>query len=347
MNTYFIAICCFFYFFLIPSRLQAQHVKNSKSFKYADSCYARSIAVKDSFAYTANSNGKIYRTNLNTSFSDILTGRQSFKELRDCHIQDNNIIALQSNPNNGVLIMASDLGCVRCSNPLVNLLNVFLDGMDIKNGFGFMMGDPVKMNDDTTKMKFVLLNTDNGGSNWKIINTVLEAYEGEAAFAASGTNVQVLNDSTYCFVSGGLKSRFFKSTDKGKTWIYATLRYPSAPSCGANSVYMFDEKNGVIVGGDYLQPDKNETICFYTIDGGLSWNSSKNQPRGYRSCVIEVNSILYTCGDNGIDYSDDLGKTWKSFADGRFFSLCSDGLYIYATCPKGRFELFNVIAPKD
>lgn len=46
-------------------------------------CYSRSIAVKDSIVYTANSNGSMYSTNLNTSKSINLLANKRFEEMRD------------------------------------------------------------------------------------------------------------------------------------------------------------------------------------------------------------------------------------------------------------------------
>ena len=46
--------------------------------------------------------------------------------------------------------------------------------------------------------------------------------EGEAAFAASNTNIKVLGNTVW-IVSGGVKSRIFKSIDLGVTWnVYET-----------------------------------------------------------------------------------------------------------------------------
>ena len=105
-----------------------------------------------------------------------------------------------------------------------------------------------------------------------------------------------------------MKSRFFKTTDGGKTWNNVTLPYYPGESMGAYSMNFSNDSTGVIVGGDYLEPDIRMNVSFYTTDGGHSWFNSIDPVRGYRSCVISKNDIFYSCGRNGIDISFDGGK---------------------------------------
>ena len=47
--------------------------------------------------------------------------------------------------------------------------------------------------------------------------------DGEAAFAASNTNIKVLGNTVWIVTGGGVKSRVFKSIDLGITWnVYET-----------------------------------------------------------------------------------------------------------------------------
>jgi hypothetical protein len=47
---------------------------------------------------------------------------------------------------------------------------------------------------------------------------------GEAAFAASNTNIVIKGNNTW-IVSGGMKARVFYSADKGNTWKYTIQLY--------------------------------------------------------------------------------------------------------------------------
>ncbi len=120
----------------------------------------------------------------------------------------------------------------------------------------------------------------------------------------------------------------------------------TSESSGAFSICMISDLEGVIVGGDYKNPDLCLNTCFYTDDGGKFWMNAKTQTRGYRSCVIYKNGIFYACGSNGIDYSTDKGENWKPFANGTYMAMCSDDLKLYATMPNGSFQIFELIERK-
>ena len=109
--------------------------------------------------------------------------------------------------------------------------------------------------------------------HWERITPALPSFDGEAGFAASGSTVQISN-GVYYFVSGGEKSRFFMSKDKGLTWIQSELPFKKSNASGAFSLAMKDTSNGIVVGGDYLAPNSRENVCFITKDGGITWNTS-------------------------------------------------------------------------
>jgi len=312
--------------------------KNAPTIQYSTekSCYSRSIVVKDSIVYTANSNGSMYATNLITTKSINLLANKRFEEMRDIEFCGNYLFGMQSGTY-GLLAQTDGQKFLDYITPSTSIwIGTFLDGMDFYNKVGFIMGDP-------KNGYFSLFKSFDGGLKWKECEGKLEAFEGEAGFAASGTNVQVMNDSTFLFVSGGKKSRFFKSTDQGKSWKSTSLPYMTSESSGAFSLCMMNDSVGVIVGGDYSNPDLCLNTCFYTDDGGEFWINAIEQTRGYRSCVIEANGVFYACGTNGIDYSLDFGKTWIPFANGNFFSMCANNSKLYATIPNGSFKIMDLI----
>jgi photosystem II stability/assembly factor-like uncharacterized protein len=171
--------------------------------------------------------------------------------------------------------------------------------------------------------------------HWEKITPALPSYFGEAGFAASGSTVQISN-GIYYFVSGGEKSRFFMSKDKGQTWIHSELPFKNSQASGTFSLAMKDQKNGIVVGGDYLAPNSRENVCFITKDGGITWSAPTSGPFGYRSCVYYTDGVYYSCGTNGIDYSKDNGTTWIQLSNENCFSMCSDTEYVYASSTNGR-----------
>ena len=328
-TIFFVIFCCNIY------NLSGQN-QPIKEIKYtSETCYSRSIKVFRKHVITGNSNGKIYSVNLKNNKIECLNEALNLGEIRDVEISNGFIFGLQSADSGAVIQVDLKGSPTIYKGDSLGWGHRFLDGMAFQNKIGFIMGDPVDN-------QFSLYLSKNGGANWSSCPTKLASLEGEAGFAASGTNVQILGDSSIFFVSGGLKSRFFKSNDLGINWTISEIPYPAANSAGAYSLCMIDNDNGVIVGGDYTKPNNKDQICFYTINGGQNWQPSEIQPLGYRSCVIEHNEFLFCCGTNGIDYSLDFGKTWIPFANGNYFSMISYKGKLFATTTNGTFHIFEL-----
>lgn len=164
-----------------------------------------------------------------------------------------------------------------------------------------------------------------------------ETIEGEAYFAASGTTAQLLENGSYCYVSGGPNNATFyrRSTFEYHANRISQLPLPKAEGAGPFSLLMLDPQNGVIVGGNYLKPNQSDSTACYTSDGGKTWNLAEKQTSGYRSCVTGNKKILFACGTNGIDYSTDGGKNWKFLTAGNFCALLLEKDTLYATTNKG------------
>jgi len=301
-----------------------------------DKCYSRCILVKDSLVFTSNSNGSLYVTDLQTKTSKNLLVGKKYEELRDLFLVNGELIAVQSG-SKGLFIRTNGMYFKgEYEAPNKQWEGLFINSVDVLDSIGFMMGDPVDG-------EFSLYFSTDKGRSWKKCVTKVSAREGEAGFAASGSTVQVVNDSTFVFVTGGKKSQFLRTNDRGHSWASTSLPYLPSESSGAFSICMINNMEGVIVGGDYKNPDLCMNTCFFTDDGGKFWINAKTQTRGYRSCVIFKNDVFYACGSNGIDYSTDKGENWKPFADGTFMALCADDKRLYATMPNGSFQLFELV----
>ncbi|MGV3631974.1 MAG: VPS10 domain-containing protein [Bacteroidota bacterium] len=300
-----------------------------------DTIHARGIAAEGNYIYTANDNGFVYQYDRSKNTYKQLTQLQQV-ELRDIHvISEDYFIALQSDPRSSLLLSK---GLVeQFVDPF--LRRTFLDGLDINdNGHGIVMGDPIN-----SKLQVAV--THDYGLTWEPCESqILNSEEGEAGFAASGSNVQVINDSTFVFVSGGKISRFFKTTDAGQSWISVQLPFLSSEASGPFSVHFKDEKTGFAVGGNYLEPNDTTQNCFFTTDGGFNWNKPSKTTSGYKSSVIYLDDIWYACGTNGIDFSIDNGRTWYKLNDVNCFALAVGSGKIYATMTRGR--VMEITPPK-
>lgn len=193
---------------------------------------------------------------------------------------------------------------------------VFYDSMhffDDKNGIA--MGDP-------TENCLSVIITDNGGKTWKKIpcNNLPQSADGEAAFAASNSNI-IVKGSHAWIVSGGKKSRVYHSADKGLSWeVFDTPIIQGTAMSGIFSADFYDENIGFAVGGNYDKPDDNHKNKIITTDGGRTWDIvADGAAFGYASCVQFIpgsrSNELVTVGPAGVFYSYDRGSTWKKILD--------------------------------
>ena len=199
--------------------------------------------------------------------------------------------------------------------------NTFYDSMKFWNEKeGIAIGDP-------TENCFSILITKDGGGSWQKLSceNLPKLIEGEAAFAASNTNVIVHKNKTW-IVSGGKKARVFYSPNKGKSWqVYNTPIVQGEAMTGIFSGDFYDEKIGFVVGGDFENKEQNSGNKALTKDGGKTWELvSENSGFGYAECVQFVPNSkgkqLVTVGHSGINYSADFGKTWINLSRDSSFS---------------------------
>lgn len=198
----------------------------------------------------------------------------------------------------------------------------FYDSMDFWNDMeGIAIGDP------TDDCMSVIITRD-GGETWHKLpcESLPKTKEGEAAFAASDTNIAIVGDHTWV-ATGGKSSRVLYSPNKGKTWkVYNTPIVQGLETTGIYSIDFYDALHGFAIGGDYTKPDDNKANKIKTVDGGKTWNLvAKNKNPGYRSCVQYIpnraGKELVVVGFKGIDYSNDSGNSWKHLSDKGFYTI--------------------------
>src|SRR6187402_17345 len=204
-----------------------------------------------------------------------------------------------------------------------NTKGMFLDAMDfrdIKNGM--VIGDPVDG-------RFFIAKTIDAGNSWQQlpVEQRFVADSGEAFFASSGTNIRLLYNGSVVIASGGKNSRLFY--DKRVLDVPMTKGKETA---GTNSVAVYDNftkssaNKIIIVGGDFTADSLTDKNCFFSNNGGKTWERPKTPPHGYRSCVEFLNrETIVTCGLNGVDYS---------FDGGRNFYLISKKVFMFSSLEK-------------
>lgn len=151
--------------------------------------------------------------------------------------------------------------------------------------------------------------------------------EGEAAFAASNTNLASYKEYLWLGTGGG-SARIFKFNLRSQyVEVFETGFIQNSESQGIYSIDFENEKFGIAVGGDYTKQEANIDNIATTQNGGESWNiQASGNNAGYTTCVkIKPGSKgkeIISVGDQHISYSSDFGKTWTKISDEKGFYVC-------------------------
>jgi photosystem II stability/assembly factor-like uncharacterized protein len=179
---------------------------------------------------------------------------------------------------------------------------------------GILIGDPIE------NCLSILITRDSGTSWQKTsCDKLPKTIDGEAAFAASNTNIIIIGNKTWV-VSGGKKSRVFFSPDKGNSWqVFETPIVQGKEMTGIFTADFYNDTIGFVAGGNYEILNQNFQNKAITADGGKTWNLiADNQGFGYASCVQYIpnskGTQLVTVGASGLQYSSDGGKSWKQLS---------------------------------
>lgn len=196
---------------------------------------------------------------------------------------------------------------------------MFLDALAFWNEkSGIVIGDPIDG-------KIFIARTVDGGDSWRSIPHQLApiAEEGEALFAASGSNIIPLNAEEAVFVTGGKQSRLFLRDKK--------INLPllqGQTTTGANAIAVWNENNMIAVGGDFAKDSSRAGNCVIIRNKGKKMITPTVPPFGYRSSVTYVNATrLITCGTSGVDVSEDGGMRWRN--------LSATGYHVVKKAKKG------------
>ena len=203
-----------------------------------------------------------------------------------------------------------------------NGVHVFYDAIKFwDDQEGIAMGDP-------TDECLSIITTKDGGNTWKKLSCdhLPKTALGEAAFAASNSNISIYKNNVW-IVTGGKKARVFHSFDRGNTWkVYETPIIQGASMTGIYSVDFYDDQKGIVFGGNWDHKEFNEGNKAITNDGGKTWRLLSNgRGPGYRSSVKFIpgtnGNDIVAVGSPGVSYSNDGGNSWVELSTEGFYAI--------------------------
>ncbi len=215
---------------------------------------------------------------------------------------------------------------------------VFMDAIDFAEynpKLGIVVGDPVNGE------PYVLKTVDAGDTWTRMTANQLPAFQtGEAFFAASNSNVKLLDETTFIAVTGGSTSHIMYNTVPA---VKVPLPKDTSPTSGANALDYYPLENfGLIVGGDFENSSSsvNNLFIFKLKDMKTPVITQPDvPPSGYMSGVaIQSGTKAISCGLTGVFLTEDTGKTWTNL-NGTAYHVCKkarNGKKIYLAGPNGR-----------
>ncbi|WP_229365678.1 WD40/YVTN/BNR-like repeat-containing protein [Fibrisoma montanum] len=217
---------------------------------------------------------------------------------------------------------------------------VFFDGMDFwDKQHGIVFSDPPA--DGAAAGKWFILTTDDAGKTWQPVppDALPAMQPNEAAFAASGTSLVVQGKRNVWIASGGgTVGRVFRSTDRGRTWTVSNTPLPAGSATGLFGLRFFNEKNGMVVGGNYQQTAQAGPNAAISRDGGRTWQLvSPTDPPGLKEAVALLpGDRLLAIGPSGSSISADQGQTWQRLDTEGFHALACVKGTCYAVGANGK-----------
>ena len=260
-------------------------------------------AVSDRVVWASGSNGTVIRTQDGGASWTTLTVPDAQKlDFRDIDaVDDRTAYVLSIGAGDASRIYkTSDAGATwrlqfRNEDP-----KAFFDAMAFRNArTGYALSDSVDG-------QLIVIRTTDGTTWTRIASGLPPALDGEGAYAASGTNVAILDRQIWLATTA---SRVIRSDDDGRSWKAVSTPLPTGTSAGIFSIAFRDRGHGLIVGGDYKKEAEAADNAAISTDGGASWTLVKGLS-GFRSAVAFVPARRDTVVAVGPSGSDIVGR-WR------------------------------------
>ena len=332
-----------FFLFLINS-LQSQKTPQVHLITSGTNTSLRGMSVaSDNVIWISGSNGTVAKSiDAGKTWRWIIVTGLEKRDFRDIEAFDSSTAIAMAVDNPAIIVKTTDGGATWKKVFERSLPGMFLDAMDFKNKKeGICIGDPLNLKQTNTK-HFYIIRTFDGGDTWQEIpfNKMPAAQQGEAIFAASGTNISFSDnpDFEYAFVTGGAVSNLHFAGRKQKP--DKAVKIPIVQGKETTGTFSMAAGNNAMyfIGGDYkAKEDTFHNYC-YSINNGITFSSALVPPSGYKSCIRIINNkTLVSCGPAGVDFARNGQKEWKKISN-EGFNVCmvSPGKKVFFAGEKGK-----------
>lgn len=313
-------ICIYILLVAFPLDNLAQELKTLAS---GVSTSLRGLSVVDeNVVWCSGSNGKVAKTSDGgKSFQWFTVQGYEQRDFRDIHAFDSTIAIIIAIDTPAIILKTKDGGRSWYKVFEDKRTGMFLDAMHFEDKQGMVIGDPIDG-------KPFLAQSADQGESWQVQELMLDCQRtlnGEAFFAASGTNIQVLKTASGHFpiyVSGGIQSRLFFQDQCIALPLQSGKSYT-----GANGlIYSEQHKKGVVVGGDFSDSKRSDSaMVFFEIGRQVKVGKPHSIPSGYKSGVSFVASgDLLVCGTTGVAKWESGAGNWIQISGQSAHAIQSD-----------------------
>lgn len=303
--------------------------------------------VNDNLVWVSGSKGTVLRTENSGQTWDTLNPKDySSKDFRDIHAWNSKHAVIMSAGDSSVLLETTDGGLTWKLIYHDFRKGSFFDAIDVRKNNIILVGDAVGHQNPYVVLIDKKRKTHTFSTHYltKRENFWHFAQKSDTFtfFAASGSNVQWLNNNQFAFIPVGRDSSYFllgkfssknhmKNMEdlKGQSRYLIFEEFSSMPfkkqkAGGAYSFLALDKKTMLSAGGSFYSPDSGHLASFYSINSGKTWLPSVSSVSGYRSGLAyhPKTKICISTGPNGTDYSKDQGVHWESTEIGGF-NVCA------------------------
>ncbi len=190
-----------FLFFVLMSFAQKTGVQLYNTGAAANASFRGMSIPTDEIIWVSGSNGNVGKsTDAGKSWQWLTVKGYEKNDFRDIHAFDSNTAIIMSVGDPAYILKTKDGGKNWKVVFTKSMPGMFLDAMDFRNDKeGICIGDPLSIGNAGRKF-FYIVRTKDGGDSWEpepLFKMPPAEREGEAVFAASGTNIILLNNHKF------------------------------------------------------------------------------------------------------------------------------------------------------